>query len=120
MPETDAIFDNIKAKDMLHEHHDVKRLSMGCKATVNLGAFARGGKTRGSNQALDPDFGSLRDLEQQETRLIQLKIDNGPESSGIRTQFLKRIVDFSDEIGRPIQLLYYPPYYSKYNPIERC
>ena len=59
-------------------------------------------------------------MEQQETRLIQLKIDNGPESSGIRTQFLKRIVDFSDEIGRPIQLLYYPPYHSKYNPIERC
>jgi len=35
-------------------------------------------------------------------------------------KFLKRIVDFSDEIGRPIQLLYYPPYHSKYNPIERC
>ena len=63
---------------------------------------------------------SLPDLEQQEARLIQLKIDNGPESSGIRTQFLKRIVDFSNEIGRPIQLLYYPPYHSKYNPIERC
>ena len=93
---------------------------MDCKATVNLGEFARGGKTRGPNQALDPDFGSLRDLEQQETRLIQLKIDNGPESSGIRTQFLKRIVDFSNEIGRPIQLLCYPPYHSKYNPIERC
>jgi len=93
---------------------------MDCKATVNLGEFARGGKTRGPNQALDPDFGSLRDLEQQETRLIQLKIDNGPESSGIRTQFLKRIVDFSNEIGRPIQLLCYPPYHSKYNPIARC
>ena len=71
VPETDAIFDNIKAKYTLHERHDVKRLSMDCKATVNLGEFARGGKTRGSNQALDPDFGSLRDLEQQETRLIQ-------------------------------------------------
>ena len=51
---------------------------------------------------------------------IQLKIDNGPESSGKRTQFLKRIVEFSDDIGKPIQLLYYPPYHSKYNPIERC
>ena len=23
-------------------------------------------------------------------------------------------------IGKPIQLLYFPPYHSKYNPIERC
>lgn len=51
---------------------------------------------------------------------LQLKVDNGPESSGVRTQFLKRMVDFADHIGKPIQLLYYPPYHSKYNPIERC
>ncbi len=30
------------------------------------------------------------------------------------------MVRFSDTIGKPIQLLYYPPYHSKYNPIERC
>ncbi len=57
---------------------------------------------------------------QQAAAKIQLKIDNGPESSGTRTQFLKRIVAFSDDIGKPIQLLYFPPYHSKYNPIERC
>jgi len=49
---------------------------------------------------------------------INLRIDNGPESSGVRTQFLKRIVAFADEIGKPIQLMYYPPYYSKYNPMS--
>jgi hypothetical protein len=27
---------------------------------------------------------------------IQIKMDNGPESSGVRTQFLKSIVDISD------------------------
>ena len=43
--------------------------------------------------------------EQHLTQLIQLKIDNGPESSGIRTQFLKRMVDSADEIGKPLQLL---------------
>lgn len=58
--------------------------------------------------------------EQAKTQLIQLKLDNGPENSGVRTQFLKRIVAFSDTIKKPIQLLYYPPYHSKYNPIERC
>ena len=25
-----------------------------------------------------------------------------------------------DQIGKPIQLVYFPPYHSKYNPIERC
>ena len=51
---------------------------------------------------------------------IQLKVDNGPESSGVRTQFLKRMGEFADRTGKIIQLLYYPPYHSKYNPIERC
>jgi hypothetical protein len=51
---------------------------------------------------------------------LQIKADNGPESNGWRTQFLKRMVEFADHIGKPIRLLYYPPYHSKYNPIERC
>ena len=58
--------------------------------------------------------------EQAAITHIQLKVDNGPESSGVRTQFLKRRVDFADHTGKIIQLLYYPPYHSKYNPIERC
>ena len=51
---------------------------------------------------------------------IQIKMDNGPESSGCRTQFLKRMADWADAIGKTIHLVYYPPYHSKYNPIERC
>ncbi len=43
-------------------------------------------------------------------------MDNGPESSGVRTQLLKRIVELVDQIGKPIHLLYYPPDHSKYNP----
>jgi len=57
---------------------------------------------------------------QAAVELLQLKMDNGPDSSGVRTQFLHRMVQFADHIGKPIQLLYYPPYHSKYNPIERC
>jgi len=60
-------------------------------------------------------------LEEQEAiPLIQIKMDNGPESSGVRTQFLKRILEWADQINKPIHLLYFPPYHSKYNPIERC
>ena len=36
---------------------------------------------------------------------IQLKVDNGPESSGTRAQFLKRMVAFADDTGKVIQLL---------------
>jgi len=57
--------------------------------------------------------------EQSATERLQLKMDNGPESSGVRTQFLHRIVQFADQSGNPLQLLYSPPYHSKYTPIER-
>jgi len=58
--------------------------------------------------------------EREEISRLQIKADNGPESSGRRTQFLKRMVEFADYINKPVQLLYYPPYHSKYNPVERC
>jgi hypothetical protein len=46
--------------------------------------------------------------------------DNGPENNSRRTQFMKRMVDFSTSSQLNLQLAYYPPYHSKYNPIERC
>lgn len=148
-------------KDHPSDSGRVKRLSLDSKATVKIGNYSRGGKTRGDNQADDHDlgcaekyipcgvvdedsgqlyisFGSsfktsdfivdtleewwqlLKPQEQKACELIQLKVDNGPESSGIRTQFLKRMVELADTLNKPIQLLYYPPYHSKYNPIERC
>jgi hypothetical protein len=45
--------------------------------------------------------------------------DNGPENSSHRTQFIKRIVEFSNKYSITVQLAYYPPYHSKYNPVER-
>ena len=47
-------------------------------------------------------------------------LDNGPDNSGRRTQFLKRMVEFADWSGLVVRLVYYPPYHSKYNPIEHC
>jgi hypothetical protein len=52
-------------------------------------------------------------------RLV-IYLDNGPKNSGRRTQFLKRMVQFADWSALEIRLVYYPPYHSKYNPIERC
>jgi hypothetical protein len=45
--------------------------------------------------------------------------DNGPENHSRRTQFMKRMTAFADGFGVEVQLAYYPPYHSKYNPIER-
>jgi DDE family transposase len=59
-----------------------------------------------------PGLGSIK-------RLV-IYLDNGPNNSGRRTQFLKRMVEFADWSGLEIRLVYYPPYHSKYNPIERC
>jgi hypothetical protein len=69
---------------------------------------------------IEAKWNAMEEQEQADTSLIQIKMDNGPESSGRRTQFLSRMVQFADSIHKPIQLLYYPPYHSKYNPIERC
>jgi hypothetical protein len=168
IPETDAIFDNIHDKDGKTLEDDisvgnrvVKRLSIDCKATVNIGDYSRGGKTRGDHLAADHDMGCKEKyvpfgiIDENEGALyltfgssfktsdfiadslidwwkstsiqdraaiahIQIKVDNGPESSGVRTQFLKRIIDFADHTNKIVQMLYYPPYHSKYNPIERC
>ena len=64
LPETDAIFSNIKDKDgaLLEDENSVdgglvKRLSIDCKATVNIGDYSRGGKTRGDLHAADHDMG---------------------------------------------------------------
>lgn len=46
-------------------------------------------------------------------------LDNGPENSSRRTRFLYRLVLFADIYNVDIELVYYPPYHSKYNPIER-
>ena len=46
-------------------------------------------------------------------------MDNGPECSGRRSQFLKRMVESSDITGLTVRMIYYPPYHSKYNVIER-
>ena len=133
---------------------------MDCKAAVKIGAYSRGGKTRGDNKAADHDMGcqekytpfgvvdedsgqlylvfgssartsdfiddGLHDwwnrlaLHERDFDRLQIKADNGPESNGQRTQFLQRMVELADHIGKPVQLLYYPPYHSKYNPVERC
>jgi hypothetical protein len=53
-------------------------------------------------------------------RRLLLNLDNGPEIASSRTQFMKRLTEFSDRHQLTLELAYYPPYHSKYNRIERC
>jgi hypothetical protein len=53
-------------------------------------------------------------------KTLVINLDNGPENHSRRTQFLKRVVEFARKNGLVVELAYYPPYHSKYNPIERC
>lgn len=53
-------------------------------------------------------------------RRLLIDLDNGPQIASSRTQFMKRLVEFSDQSQLALELAYYPPYHSKYNRIERC
>jgi hypothetical protein len=51
---------------------------------------------------------------------LVLNLDNGPENHSRRTQFMHRLVQFAQHYRLTVRLAYYPPYHSKYNPVERC
>ena len=54
-----------------------------------------------------------------QVRTLLLNLDNGPENHSRRTQFMHRLTDLADHLNLTLELAYYPPYHSKYNPIER-
>jgi hypothetical protein len=59
-----------------------------------------------------------KDIYSHISQLVS-NLANGPQNSSHRTQFMKRMVSFSDKYNLEIVLAYYPPYHSKYNPVER-
>ena len=139
---------------------DTLRISIDAKATVKVGPFARGGKSRAQTAACDHDFRPeatvtpvgiflpqtdelfVYDVTSKVTSdclvdcltqwwervrarfphltTLVINLDNGPENHSRRTQFMARLVAFVQQYGITIRLAYYPPYHSKYNPIERC
>ena len=54
-----------------------------------------------------------------DVKRLVINVDNGPECSGRRSQFLQRMVEFVDMSELSVRIIYYPPYHSKYNGIER-
>jgi len=143
------------------EDPETLRLSIDTKATVHVGQYSRGGKSRGTRavKAWDHDMrpkeklvpgGILEPVSGQSflffgnsnktsdflvdglelwwkerkqaiphIKRLVINMDNGPECSGKRSQFLYRMTAFADMTGLALRLIYYPPYHSKYNSIER-
>jgi transposase len=93
---------------LLPEHDDLTMYMTGSKVTSDFIV-----------DRLEDWWESNRERFPGVTRLM-LNLDNGPENHSRRTQFLKRMVGFAHEYRLDIELAYYPPYHSKYNPIERC
>ena len=65
------------------------------------------------------DFWESKKSRFEKIKTLIINQDNGSENNSRRTQFMKRIVEFSQKYQVNIRLAYYPPYHSKYNPIER-
>jgi transposase len=162
IPQTDAIFSNVQSAHLRAANDSsILRISIDAKATVKLGPFSRGGRTRnetdakaadhdmggksvtpcgileiGSNQLFIEfvsgpctsdtfadqlnDWWELRKEIHPDVKTIMIDLDNGPQISSHRTQFMARMIEFADNQNLIIELVYYPPYHSKYNRIERC
>lgn len=65
------------------------------------------------------DFWSMACDRYPTVATLVINLDNGPENHSRRTQFMQRITQFVDHFQLAVQLAYYPPYHSKYNPVER-
>ena len=56
---------------------------------------------------------------EQQYDMLMIDLDNGSSVASATKQFNKRIIELARKINLPIQLVYYPPYHSKYNAVER-
>ncbi len=65
------------------------------------------------------DFWKMISWRFPQVTTLLLNQDNGPENNSRRTQFMKRVTEFADQLQLTGVLAYYPPYHSKYNPIGR-
>ena len=57
--------------------------------------------------------------EKSNIKRLVIFLDNGPENSSKRTLWIKCLIGLVKKYHISIELVYYPPYHSKYNMIER-
>jgi transposase len=81
--------------------------------------FAKSGVTADCMVDCLQDFWTTLQSRFPAITTLLINLDNGPENHSRRTQFMKRLTDLADAFQLTVELAYYPPYHSKYNPIER-
>jgi transposase len=82
------------------------------------------GNSKETSDFLADGFEKWYEMEKENLKLngihtLEIYADNGPAIHSHRTQFIKRMMEFACITNLDIHLIYYPPYHSKYNPIER-
>jgi hypothetical protein len=82
-------------------------------------AFVRSPATSDAIMDVIADYWRQNAVRFDAVDTLVFNLDNGPENHSRRSQFVRRVVDFVDEQQITVRLAYYPPYHSKYNPIER-
>ena len=106
-----------------HDMHPMEKLTPGgiLEAVSGQAFLFFTGSSKTSDFIVDGLFAWWQARKRKYTMVRQLVInmDNGPECSGRRSQFLFRMAEFADKTGLSVRLVYYPPYHSKYNAIER-
>jgi len=111
----------VKAAD--HDmRHEEKLVPGGILEPISGKAFLFFGNSHKTSDLLVDglfEWYEVRKSDLMQIKILTINLDNGPECSGRRTQFLHRIIEFADMTGLTIRLIYYPPYHSKYNAIER-
>ena len=158
----EALCDHVHREQQASDaREDAVRIAMDTKATLHIGAFSRGGQSRGraAIQAWDQDrrpkaklvpwglleglgglltilCGTSRDtsallaaglppwwnLSQDPSlpmRHLVIDLANGPQQASVRTQCMQRRGECADRHALAIVWVSYPPYPSKYTPIER-
>jgi len=111
-----------KASD--HDMNPVmKSVPSGIPDTVSGASGIFFGTSAETGDFISDCIGSWWDSEKESYTHIKesvINTDCGPDTAGNRTQFLKRMTEFSDKSGPAIRPVHYPPYHSRYNPIGRC
>ncbi len=54
--------------------------------------------------------------EYSDITTLAINLDGSSATRSDRTQFIKRMVTFARESRLTLELIYYPPYHSQYNP----
>lgn len=112
---------NAPRADDHDQHWDATLVPLGIKETATDDVFLVFGNSKETSDFIVDGLEHWWEqrFDGQTYDLLMIDLDNGKPVAGNTRRFIQRMVGFAQRINMPVQLVYYPPYHSKYNPIER-